>query len=49
MSEVPFINFDALTDTDLGAAFAEHSVADDWIAFHGKSPVNEHETFLRLL
>jgi hypothetical protein len=32
MSEVPSIDFDALTDTNLGDAFAEHSLAGDWIA-----------------
>ncbi len=43
MSEVPFFDFDALTDTDLGDMFAEHSVAGDWIAFHGTSSVSEDE------
>jgi hypothetical protein len=43
MSEVPLIDFDALADTNLSDAFAEHSVAGDWIAFHGTSSVNENE------
>jgi hypothetical protein len=43
MSAAPFFDFDALTDTDLGDVFAEHSVSGDWIAFHGTSSVNENE------
>lgn len=42
-SAAPFFDFDALTDTDLGDVFAEHSVSGDWIAFHGTSSVNENE------
>jgi hypothetical protein len=43
MNEVRHFDFDASTDRDLGAAFAEHSVAGDWVAFHGTSSINENQ------
>jgi hypothetical protein len=43
MSKVLQIEFDASADTNLGDAFAEHSIAGNWLAFHGTSSVSEDE------
>jgi hypothetical protein len=43
MSQVPNIEFNALSDRKLEDAFVEKSITGDWIAFHGTSSVNESE------